>query len=118
MLCIQPEHGQQTQLFHLVIHIGVHPVQSDRGQIPLPGQVEHPQSLHMEYRTHSHHHPGKTDVQPFKAQQRPAHNAQQNCGQQQNQNNRDAPQHRGKDHVSIVGKPVVRRRIQRTGAVV
>ena len=118
VLHVQPKHGQKPQLLHLIVNVGVHLIEPGRGQVPLPGQADHPQAQHMKNHTAAQHQAGKADVEPLKAHQPSAQDAHQDGGQEHNQDNGKLLQHGGNNHVGVVGEPVVGRGAQRAGAVI
>ena len=118
MLHIQPEHGEQPQLFHLVVNVGVHPVEGLGSQVTLPGQADDAQGQDVKNHAAPQHQPGKADVQPFKAQQPSASDTQQDGGQQEDQENGNRLQHCGDNDGGVVGELIARRHPQCAGPIV
>ena len=118
MFYVQPQRGEQAQLLHLVVNVGVHVVQAGGGQVPLPGQVNYPQAHDVEHRAGDYHQPGEAEVQPLKAKQAGAENNQENGGQEEHQDDRKLGQDGGDNHVGVVAELVARRRFQGAGSVI
>lgn len=117
VLEVQPEHGHQPQLLHLVVQVGVHPVELLRGQIPAPGQVDRPQAQQVEDRRGRHQHAGKADVRAGKEEHPAAQDAHKQSGQQHQQDERDVGHHLFHDDRGIVRQVIARRHAQGTKGI-